>query len=705
MSARILLLISLAMLLTLAAPAVGQQTPGELLQSALYKQQVEGDLQGAVTILEGLIEDFGQHREIAARALVQLGLAHETLGSTDAQRAYQRIVSDYPDQQEQVVVARSRLAALVRPAAPTNPSGVVVRQVWTGPDVDVTGGPSLDGRYLSYVDWETGDLAIRDLFTGEKRRLTSRAPGEFAFYSRISPDGQHVAYVWVDQENPYHLRVTSINDLRNGVEPRVLVRNTGGYMEFGDWSPDGQSLLANIRGIDLISVSDGTMTTLKTLNWGRPQPRFSPDGRWIVYHVRPQQDSPDRDIFVLAADGSRETPLVEHPGDDFVLGWAPDGKRILFASNRSGVLSAWVIAVEDGKPRGAPELVKPDIGNIVPMGFTRTGAFYYGTSTGMSDVYTATLDPATGRGVTPPAPVSPQFQGRGSSPAWSPDGEFVAYLSNRRAAANVARGPRVICIRSLKTGEEREVSTPLSFQIASRLHWSPDGRFLLATAFLRGRGGLYRIDVQSGEVAPIVQGSSVAFRPHGVWSLDGKAIFYSYRPAESQTPLVATAIRRRDVETGRETEIYRSATSEPGPNNLALSPDGRWLAFGLGYGVDSGVLMVMPAAGGEPRELMRSPWSEQWDTFATPFTGLEWAGDGRHLLFSGAGAGASAEYESELWRISVEGGEPHKVGLITQRRGTLAIHPDGRQIAFTAGETKREVWVMENLLPPLQAAR
>ncbi|MEE8147581.1 MAG: tetratricopeptide repeat protein, partial [Longimicrobiales bacterium] len=448
MSVRVIIGLAGIALLVAVSPAHGQQKPEDLLQSARYAEEVEGDLTAAVRVYQSIISDFPAHRSVAATALLRLGRAYETLGEGEAQQAYERVLRDYPDQQEQVATARTRLAALVRPAAPTNPSGIVVRQVWTGPDVDVTGGPSLDGRYLSYVDWETGDLAIRDLFTGEKRRLTSRAPGESAFYSRISPDGQHVAYVWVDQENPYHLRVTSIDDVRNGVEPRVLVRNTRGYMEFGDWSPDGQSLVANIRGIDLISVSDGTMTTLKTPNWGRPNPRFSPDGQWIVYNVRPQQDSPDRDIFVLAADGSRETPLIEHhPGDDFVLGWAPDGKRILFASNRSGVLSAWVIAVEDGKPRGAPELVKPDIGNIVPMGFTRTGAFYYGTSTGMSDVYTATLDPATGRVVTPPAPVSPQFQGRGSSPAWSPDGEFVAYLSNRRAAANVARGPRVICIR------------------------------------------------------------------------------------------------------------------------------------------------------------------------------------------------------------------------------------------------------------------
>ena len=91
-------LTTLAMLIVFAPPAVSQQTPEELLQSALYKQQIEGDLEGAAKILGAIVEDFGQHRVIAARALVQLGRIHETLGSTQAARAYQRVLSDYPDQ-------------------------------------------------------------------------------------------------------------------------------------------------------------------------------------------------------------------------------------------------------------------------------------------------------------------------------------------------------------------------------------------------------------------------------------------------------------------------------------------------------------------------------------------------------------------------------------------------------------------------------
>jgi len=571
--------------------------------------------------------------------------------------------------------------------------GIVVRQVWTGAEVDLTGAPSFDGRYLSYVDWETGDLALRDLATGDKRRLTNRPPGEFAFYSRISPDGQQVAYVWVDKENPYHLRVTSTNDVRDGVPPRVLYRNTPFYMEFGDWSPDGKYVLANIRGIDLVSLSDGAMTTLKTLAWGpRPRPRFSPDGRWIAYSFAPNRDSPDRDIFVLATDGRSEAPLVEYAGDDFVLGWAPDGKRILFASDRSGTVDAWIISAADGKPRGAPELVKRDIGsNIVPLGFTREGTFYYGLQTGMSDVYLASLDPQTGRVVAPPKPVSERFQGRGSSPAWSPDGRFLAYLSNRRGPLT-ARGSRLICIRSMETGEVREIATSLSFEVGApptRLQWSPDGRFLLATGSdSRGRGGLYRIDVRSGEVMPIVQGGSVSFTPQGVWARDGKAIFYSRDGG----------IWRRDLETNRETEIYRkpAGKSEGRGRNLALSSDGRWLAFG-----DHSVLVVMPSTGGEARELISlRPGGEEGSV-----SGVEWARDGGHLVFTIGDSGMAFGVAPELWRIPVEGGPREKVGLATQGWATLAIHPDGRQIAFTAGEPKQEVWVMENFLPPLEAVQ
>ena len=60
-------------------------------------------------------------------------------------------------------------------------AGVVTRRVWAGPDVDFSTlvAPSLDGRYLPFVDWNTGDLALRDLaaqFLTLAEKQTATAP-------------------------------------------------------------------------------------------------------------------------------------------------------------------------------------------------------------------------------------------------------------------------------------------------------------------------------------------------------------------------------------------------------------------------------------------------------------------------------------------------------------------------------------------------
>jgi tricorn protease len=68
--------------------------------------------------------------------------------------------------------------------------------------------------------------------------------------------------------------------------------------------------------------------------------RFSPDGRYVAYDVAQQRGAAERDIFVMALARSTETTLVKHPADDRLLGWSPDGKYILFSSDRTGAPGA-----------------------------------------------------------------------------------------------------------------------------------------------------------------------------------------------------------------------------------------------------------------------------------------------------------------------------------------------------------------------------
>jgi Tol biopolymer transport system component len=687
--------------LLMASFAIAQKKDDQaevLMQAAHQKQLVEGQLEEAIQLYKRIVQEHSGNRAVAAQALLQMGQCYEKLGNTAARRAYERLVRDYGDQNEAAAQARARLAILSGIVASSG-SEMVTRRVWAGPDVGVQGSISPDGRYLSYVDGTTGDLALRDLVTGKMRHLTNKAEsGGDAFFSAISPDGKEVAYSWSNDESS-DLRLVGLD----GSVPRILFSNkeAGGALPM-DWSPDGKYVLSTVlkmgnqfqSQIALISVADGSVRVLKTFDWSVPgKTRFSPDGRYIAYDYPPQQGSDNRDIFLLAADGSHEIPLVEHPAEDELLGWATDGKNILFTSDRSGSIGAWLLRMADGKPQGPPELVKQDIGPAQPIGFTRTGSYYYGLEIGTSDVYTAEFDPAAGRVVRQPQKATERYVGSNFSPAWSPDGQFLAYLSSRRPGLF---GCPVISIRSLKTGEERDLS-PNLFDLWGPIRWSPDGRSILVPGKDKKiQHALFQVDAQSGAVSPALWWADSDIS-NPAWFPDGKRLLYTDRHRESGT--VTEAVVVRDLGTDRKAELFRSA---PGLkiDDIALSPDGRQVAVTLlEKETRSSVLKVLPVAGGEASELVRAKAPE-----VIVGDSLNWSSDSRYIVF-GKGRSTGQEPKTQLLAISSRGGEPHALGLAMDSVSSLSFDPSGHHVAFAAGTARSEVWVMENFLPALKPTR
>ena len=666
-----------------------------LMQAAHQKQLVEGQLEEAIQLYKRVVQEHAGNRALAAKALLEMGQCYEKLGNAEARKAYERVLRDYADQNEAAAKARARLAALSGNGA-SRGSEMVTRRVWAEPGKLVLGGPSPDGRYLSYADWTTGDLAIRDLVTGTTRHLTNKGSwaesSESAWLSTISPDGKEVAYTWFGKDGT-DLRVMRLE----GSTPRILFSNKEAMAFPTDWSPDGKYVLTLIyrfstssSQIALISVADGSVRVLKRFDSRfAGKACFSPNGHYIAYDFPPPQDSDNWDIFLLAADGSREIPLVEHPAEDHLLGWTPDGNHILFASDRSGTMSAWLLRVADGHPQGSPELVKQDIGQAQPLGFTRSGSYYYGLTIGASDIYTAEFDPAAGRILKQPQNATSRFIGSNDSPAWSPDGQFFAYISSRWPGLILHR-PEVISIRSLKTGEERDLSPKLE-NIWGPVRWFLDGRSILVSGKdQKIRHGLFQIDAQTSEVTPILWWGDAEFSDPA-WFPDGKRLLYGSRHDESGT--TTDTILIRDLDTGRETELFRST---PGSriDDIALSPDGRQVALTLlEKETRSSVLKVLPVAGGEANELVRAKEPEM-----IVGDSLSWSSDSRYIVF-GRKRATSQEPKTELLTISPSGGQPHALGLAMDSVRSVSFYPDGRRIAFAAGIVKSEVWVMENFLP------
>jgi Tol biopolymer transport system component len=678
-------------------------TPSYRFQEAIDLMESKGDYPAAMRILEELVK--GPDRNLAARSLLYSGLIYEKLGKDEARKAaYERLLRDYADQDDAAAQARVRLAALSGNGA-SRSSEMVTRRVWAGPLV--VGGLSPDGRYLSCVDGTTGDLALLDFATGKTRRLANKASSaEELESSAISPDGKEVAYTW-KQEQKSGIFSTGMRLVRlDGSAPRVLYSSEDQFGAPTDWSLDGKHILTALVEPDstfqiaLVTVADGSVRVLKTLDGRWPGAmKFSPDGRYIAYDFPQQQDSDNRDIFLLAADGRSEIRLVEHPADDRLLGWTPEGSHILFASDRSGSMSAWMIRVADGKPQGSPELVKQDIGRVYPIGFTRAGSFYYGLVIGTSDVYTAEFDSVAGKVLTEPQKAIQRFVGSNSSPAWSPDGQYLAYISKRNLL-EIPTAEQVVSIRSLTTGQERELS-PKFYYIFPNIRWSPDGRSILVQATepkSLGREGVYRIDAQTGEVTRILQTNPGSELPNPAWFPDGKRLLY--RNVDSRTK--SDNILMRDLETGRETALYQAGSGEIG--DIALSHDGRQVALTLfDKETRSSVVKVLPVAGGEASELVRG---KEPETIAEG--SLTWTSDSRYVVF-GRVRDVPQAMKTELFAVPAGGGEAHALGVAMDGVRNISFQSDGRRVAFTAGQPlfppKAEVWVMENFLPTLKAAR
>ena len=232
------------------AAGVAQQTPQELYQAALYQEEVQGDLQRAISLYQRILTDGSVDRAVAAKAQLHVGLCYETLGRAEAERAYERVISDYADQAEVVGEARTHLAAL-RPAVGRGP---VARRLLSGDDTDINNlmivTPSPDGELVAYTHLGSDQaLCVRDLATGKERCLASGLPEAMNFSPVWSPDGKRLAFLSavmttgsgeIKVVDLGSRAVTAIPGTRTeNQHPRSWYRNLTPM----DWSRDGRFLL------------------------------------------------------------------------------------------------------------------------------------------------------------------------------------------------------------------------------------------------------------------------------------------------------------------------------------------------------------------------------------------------------------------------------------------------------------------------------
>ena len=643
-----------------------------------------------------LLEDVARSadRALAARGLLYLAQSQERHGKGDALATYQRVVSKFGGPQDvmatsaEVSIARAKLYATAQKGA-----GPSFQKVW---DSKGAMAVSPDGRFMAFTDWNTGDLGVHDMASGKDRLVTTNGTwnDNFAEASVPSPDSRLLAYSWVNEaKNTSELRLIAVD----GGAPRVLRRNDADVATWPvGWSADGRSVLVAIdkgaaqgpstRDLAFIAINGGSVRVVKQFTFERgavyqTHPRLSPDGRFIAYNVRPNPAKAERDVFVLSLDSGRDVAVVQNPADDDVLGWFPEGERILMASDRGGTTGIWAARVADG-PGSEPVLVRPDTGAVASRGFTKRGDFYYGTTIRKSEVYVASIDAGSGTQVGRLAPLEGRFVGRKLQAAWSPNGDRIAYVQPPKDPAPGPVQNQQLVIQTMATGDVRVHQ--LALQNIQNPAWMPDGRALIAQGRdLDGRQGLHLVNAETGAVTTVAHRDPTndIQRVSPAPSSDGRLVFFKWAspaaPAEG-------GIAVRDLNNSSE---QRLSTQPSG--TFALAPDGRSLAL-LTHSDNETCyycyrISTASASGGRAAPL--SPANE-WAGVAAAYSN-----DGDFLFAVKYGPRGQ-----EVWRVPMDGSQPHSTGIsVSGTIERISAHPDGRRLALSTLDASSEIWVIQNL--------
>ena len=573
------------------------------------------------------------------------------------------------------------------------------KKIWEGQDIDDSGEISPDGKYLAYNDWDTGDLAVYEIATGKKRKLTNINPGQgsnydhFAFSPRWSHDSKTIYYAVFVSLELSELRSIGLNDTKS----KTICKTEGqeNWLEVYDISNDGNTILSTIEiktdttQIVLISVPDGKVHIIKEFPFAGfvENLKFTNNDKGVIYDYPPNLDSPNHNIYILSIDGKTESPLIKHPANDYILGLSPDGRELLFASTRSGNLGFWSVGFENGKTKGIPELIKTsEYPYLKGLGFTKNGAFVYCHFPSKTDVYEVEINPSDGKVVTSPHGIVDNFVGANSTPDYSPDGQYMAFISRRSPFLGQTGRPvgNILCIKSLNDNRIREIKPGISnFGFPK---WSADNRSVVVVNWEADhKMALYRINLENGKCSLIFKDENQSFSSHEL-SLDGKSVFLVRSDRRGNQKLV-----RRDLETDKETILMEGTWKDL--TNISRSADGKWIAF---MGRDKNrSLKVISTEGGEIREV------HSWKQGDNRFIFHCWSGDGKYIYLSKLRE-PKKNLLWDIWQIPVDGSTPKNFGLQLTEIWQICAHPDGKRIAYSnqGSEYKMpEVWMMENFLP------
>ena len=355
-----------------------------------------------------------------------------------------------------------------------------------------------DGSGLVVADRSSSEepfaLFLLSTETGAKRRLTS-PPAELGGDSgpAFSPDGRTLAFVRTARYMVADLYVLSLSgDLTPQEDPQRLTFENG-EINWPVWMPDGRGIVFDsgfaAPGLWRVSLSgSGRPERLAVASEVPLSAAVSQQGARLAYsslafdvNIRRMQ-VPD-----VESSPSSPTQFLSSTRSEFQPQYSPDGKRIAFVSNRTGVFGIWISDSDGSNP--APLYVQEGAISVPPHWSPDSRRIAFGSNPeGHQDIYVIST---SGGGKPLRLTADPADD---MMPSWSRDGQWVYFRSSRS-------GRREIWKISAAGGE----AVQLTRNGGSVALESVDGRFVYYTKENRPTTSLWRVPVDGGEESRVLE--------------------------------------------------------------------------------------------------------------------------------------------------------------------------------------------------------
>jgi dipeptidyl aminopeptidase/acylaminoacyl peptidase len=335
------------------------------------------------------------------------------------------------------------------------------------------------------------------------------AEGVSSSQPRWSPDGKYLAFLSARNEGKEQVWLLN----RIGGEAQH-VTDTPQDVESFVWSPDGHRLVLVLRDASPEELEAAKDKDKEESSKETKEKKAKTQKPWVIDRLQFKEDEIgylDRrrtHLYVLDVATKSLTQVTSGDYDDSQPAWSPDGKQLAFTSNRS----------------------QPDADRNYNH-----------------DIWTVAADNADKGARLTQITTNP---GEDNSPTWSPDGKWIAYITQieprlfEYATKHLAVSP--------STGGDAKVLTLAFDRISSEPHFSADSKSVYFIADDDGTQNLCRIAVTGGEVT----------RPIG-----GRFILYAYSLAK--TGEIAAQINMKD----RPDEIYMLPASGGGLTRITHTND------------------------------------------------------------------------------------------------------------------------------------